>query len=303
MAELSEAVRRPVAKPWLGWRIRSALLIGIGALIVGLFVVSIGGLLSWSIYSKGTIGIGPSGALTLENYVTMFTDPFFLGALMTTLRLSAGAMVASLVLGLPLAYWMVRTRSARVRASVIILVAIPFMTSLVVRLYSLMLVLGNTGLVNRVLQEYGIIESNEFIRLIRNELSVGIGLTYFVLPFVVFTLAGVVRRLDYRLEEAAQNLGADEVITFFRIALPLLMPGVVAAGTLAFVLAGTAFATPLILGGGAVTMLANSIYNQALFSQNMPMAATLSAVALVFTFICLYLGQQVVRGRRHATTA
>jgi ABC-type spermidine/putrescine transport system permease subunit I len=166
-----------------------------------------------------------------------------------------------------------------------------------------MLVLGNTGLVNRALQELGIIEPNEFLRLIRNEVSVAIGLTYFVLPFVVFTLAGVVRRLDFRLEEAAQNLGADEVVTFFRIALPLLMPGVVGAGTLAFVLAGTAFATPLILGGGAVTMLANSIYDQAMFVQNMPMAATLSAVALAFTFLCLYIGQRLVGGRRREKAA
>lgn len=303
MAELAGAVRRPITAPRLGWRTRNALLLGIGVVIVALFVASVGGLLRWSFYSSGAMGVGPSGEVTFTNYVRTFSDPLFVGALWTTLRLSTVATVASLVLGLPMAYWMVRTRARHVRATVIILVAIPFMTSLIVRLYSLMLVLGNTGLVNRALQELGIMESNEFLRLIRNEASVGIGLTYFVLPFVVFTLAGVVRRLDFQLEEAAQNLGADEVVTFFRIALPLLMPGVVGAGTLAFVLAGTAFATPLILGGGAVTMLANSIYDQAMFVQNMPMAATLSAVALVFTFLCLYVGQQLVRGRRLAKTA
>lgn len=302
MAEPAAAVRRPVARPWVGWRLRRALMVGIGTLIMAVFIASVGGLLRWSLYSSGTMGVGPSGSLTVENFSGMFTDPLYLGALMTTLRLSTVAMVASLVLGLPLAYWMVRTASARVRATVIILVAIPFMTSLIVRLYSLMLVLGNTGLVNRALQEIGLIEAAEFIPLIRNEISVAIGLTYFVLPFVVFTLAGVVRRLDYQLEEAAQNLGADEVVTFFRIALPLLTPGMVAAGTLAFVLAGTAFATPLILGGGAVTMLANSIYDQAMFVQDMPMAATLSAVALVFTFLCLYVGQQFVRSRDLAKT-
>ncbi|MGA8262315.1 MAG: ABC transporter permease [Arenicellales bacterium] len=300
MLELAASVWRPTAARWLGWRTRMAVLLSMAIVILGVFVVSVGGLLMWSLYSGGTIGVGPSGHVTLGNYVRAFTDPLFVGALWTTLRLSTGATAASLALGLPVAYWMVRTRSRRTRAAVIILVAIPFMTSLIVRLYSLTLVLGNTGLINRALQELGVIGPNEFLRLIRNEMSVGIGLTYFVLPFVIFTLAGVVRRLDYQLEEAAQNLGADEVVTFFRVALPLLLPGVVAAGTLAFVLAGTAFVTPLILGGGAVEMIANSIYDQAMSVQSMPMAATLSAVALVFTFACLYVGQQLVRERRLA---
>lgn len=257
-------------------------------------------LLEWSLYPTGRIGMPRSGELGLQTYAKIVSDPLLRGAIYATFTLSAIATLSSLSLGLPIAYWIVRTDSRRLRAVLIMLVAIPFMTSLIVRLYSLMLLLGNTGLINRALQALGIIPENDFIPLIRNEVSVAIGLTYFVLPFVIFTLTGSFRRFDRTLEEAAQNLGADEVVTFFRVTLPLLAPGVLAAGTLAFVLAGTAFATPLILGGSAVRMIANVIYDQALFAQNMPVAAGVSAVALAFTLVCLFVARRIAQWRRIA---
>ena len=240
------------------------------------------------------------GAFGISTYLRVLSDPFYLSALATTFRLSAVASAGSLVLGLPIAFWIVRTPSANVRAILIILVAVPFMTSLIVRLYALLLALGNNGLVNRTLQSVGLIAENDFLPLIRNETSVAIGLVYFVLPFVVFTLAGSFKRFDLTLEEAAASLGADQVVTLFRVTLPLMAPGILAAGTLAFVLAGTAFATPLVLGGSAVRMVASAIYDQALFAQDLPMAATLSAIALVFTVICLWFAARLDRRRGYA---
>jgi ABC-type spermidine/putrescine transport system permease subunit I len=269
-------------------------------LVLGVFLVALVDLLGWSLHSGGKIGTAPIGAVGLQTYGRLLTDPLYLGAIASTFRLSALATMGSLALGLPIAYWIVRSDSGRVRAVLIMLVAVPFMTSLIVRLYALMLVLGNSGLVNRLLQAVGLIGENDFIPLIRNEVSVAIGLTYFVLPFVIFTLAGAFRRFDRTLEEAAQNLGADELVTFFRITLPLIAPGLLAAGTLAFVLAGTAFATPLILGGSAVRMIANVIYDQALFAQDMPVAAGLSVLALLFTAACLFVSARVGRWRKHA---
>lgn len=266
--------------------------------VLALYGIALVDLLQWSLYPSGKIGLAPSGAIGVQTYAKILSDLLFRGAFYATFTLSAVATLASLALGLPVAYWIVRTDSRRVRAALIMLVAVPFMTSLIVRLYSLMLVLGNTGLINRALQALGIIPENDFVALIRNNVSVAIGLTYFVLPFVIFTLAGSFRRFDRTLEEAAQNLGADEVTTFLRVTLPLLAPGVLAAGTLAFVLAGTAFATPLILGGSAVRMIANVIYDQALFAQNMAVAAGLSAVALAFTLLCLFAAGRIARWRR-----
>src|SRR5690606_7577121 len=117
-------------------------------------------------------------------------------------RLSAISTLGALALGLPVAYWIVRTPSSRVQAVLIILVAVPFMTSLIVRLYALLLVLGNSGLLNTMLQALGWIPENDFVALIRNEIGVTVGLIYFVLPFVIFTLAGSFRRYDLTLEDA-----------------------------------------------------------------------------------------------------
>ena len=268
--------------------------------VLAVFGLALLDLLAWSLHESGKIGMQLQGERSLATFSRILSDPLYLGTIAATFRLSAVATVCSLALGLPIAYWIVRTDSARLRSALIVLVAVPFLTSLIVRLYALLLVLGNNGLVNSALHALGLVAENDFVPLIRNEVGVAIGLTYFVLPFVIFTLAGGFRRYDRTLEEAAQNLGADEVVTFARITLPLLAPGILGAATLAFVLAGTAFATPLILGGSAVRMLGNAIYDQALFAQNMPMAAALSVVALAFTMACLYAAGRIAGRSRHA---
>lgn len=177
----------------------------------------------------------------------------------------------------------------------LLLVAVPFFVGHIVKLFALLLVLGNSGLVNYALQLTGALAPGEFVPLIRNERSVLIGLVTFVLPFTTFTLIGTLRRYDRTLEEAAQSLGANPVVTFFRITLPLIAPGVIGAAILAFVLSGTAFATPLILGGGAVPMVANSIFDQAMHVQNLPLASALAVVALVATVAILSVGGAMER--------
>jgi len=274
----------------------AALLLGPAALVFGLFALALAGFFALSLSAMDAIGAPVGGGLTLANYVKALTDGLYLGSMLLTLELSAAATAAALVLGFPLAYWIVRTPSGAVRTALIVVVAVPFMTSLIVRLYALTLVLGNTGLINRALQGVGAIGPDDFVPLIRNRVSVIVGLVYFVLPFVVFTLAGVLRRLDATLEEAAQNLGADGARTFWLVTLPLAAPGVLAAASLAFALSATAFATPLILGGSAVKMIANMIYDQVLFVHNVAFGAALAAIALAATAAVVYLGARLDPG-------
>lgn len=267
------------------------------ALVVVLFFAgALLDLFRLSLHPFAPPGVRVEAGLTLANYAKVLGDWLYLGTLALTFKLAVVSTLASLLLGFPLAYAIVRTGSAATRALLIVFVAIPFMTSLIVRLYSLTLLLGNTGLINRSLQATGVLSEDAFVPLMRNQIGVAIGLTYFVLPFVVFTLTGVFRRLDRTLEEAAQNLGADEVTTFFRVTLPLAMPGVWGAAGLAFVLSVTAFATPLILGGTAVKMIANHVYDQILFVHNVPLGSALSVIALVVTAAVLYL-QNRMTGR------
>ncbi|WP_322101902.1 ABC transporter permease [Paraburkholderia sp. J41] len=268
------------------------------ALCLLLFGIALAGLLIDGFHAPASGSAQPSAAWTFANFSRVFGDPLYRDTMTSTLRLSVLTTAASLVLGLPISFWMNRGESRRVRSVLIMLVAVPFLTSLVVRLYALMLLLGNAGLINQLLRAGGIVAPGSFFPLIRNPLSVLIGLTYFVLPFVIFTLSGSFRRHDRTLAEAAQTLGADEWMTLWHVQLPLLMPGIAAAGTLAFVLASTAFATPLILGGSAVRMLGNAIYDEAMVSQNMATAASLSLIALVLTVGCLALVALLGRRRR-----
>lgn len=237
------------------------------------------------------------GALTLANYTKALTDSLYVGTLVTTFRMSLIATVAALLIGYPIAYRMIRTESAFVRTALIIAVAIPFLTNVIVRLYSLSLALANTGLVNETLRGLGFLEGNDVVRLMRTELGVEVGLVYFVLPFVVFTLTSALRRLDRDYEEAAESLGASKVETFVLVTLPLSLPAIVGAAVLSFILCIPAFSTPLILGEGAVRMIANHVYDQILFVENTPFGAALAVVALVITTVLLLLQAAATRRR------
>lgn len=272
---------------------RSSLLLWPAVILLLFFAGALVNLFQFSLYRFDPSQLVVESQVTLENYAKAVGDSFYLGTLLVTFKLSVVVTVTSIVLGFPIAYWIVRTNSPNIRAGVISLVAIPFMTSLIVRLYSLTMVLGNSGLINTGLRGAGFVAPDDFVPLIRNELGVAIGLTYFVLPFVVFTLTSALRRLDRTLEEAAQNLGADEISTFARVTLPLSLPGVVGAAMLAFALSVTAFTTPLILGGAAVRMIANLVYDQVLFVHNVPFGSALAVIALAVTFMILYVHRRV----------
>jgi ABC-type spermidine/putrescine transport system permease subunit I len=237
--------------------------------------------------------IGPEW--TASNYQKVLGDSLYLSSLGTTFQLSAIATVFAVLLGYPIAYQMVRSDSRLIRSTLIVLVAVPFLTSVVVRLYAMILVLGNSGFVNSMLRSLGIIEERAVLPLVRNEIGVTIGLVYFVLPFVIFTLVTALRRVDASLEEAGQSLGATKTSTFLFITLPLSMPGVVGATMLSFVLCVPAFATPLILGQGAVHMIANRIYDQILFVENLPLGAALAVIALMLTMVLVYLQRWLAR--------
>ena len=276
---------------------RAGLLLFVPALLVfALFAAAVLGFFALSLRRVDASGALMAEGLTVVNYAKALTDWLYVSSLLVTVKLSALATITAVALGFPLAHWLVRSPSRIVRTALIVGVAVPFMTSLIVRLYALTLVLGNTGLINRGLQWTGAVAGDDFVPLIRNQTSVVLGLTYFVLPFVVFTLAGVLRRLDVTLEEAAGSLGADRIRTFFLVTLPLTVPGVIAAASLAFALSATAFATPLILGGSAVKMIANTIYDQVLFVHNVPFGAALAVIALVATAAVTYLGARLDRG-------
>src|SRR5262249_43074493 len=211
-------------------------------------------------------------AVTLENYVKFFTDPFYLAVLLRTLRGAAGGMVLGLVAGFPLAYVLARTRT-RWKSLLIMLVVLPLFVGNAVRAAGWMVMFSGKGLLNAVLAWIGL---GARAPLMYTEAAVIVGITAVNLPFMVLTLQSVIEGIDPAVEEAALTLGAGPLGVFRRVILPLAMPGVLAGTILVFILGMNAYATPVLLGGPRFQMMGPLVYGQFAGLNNWPFGAALS---------------------------
>src|SRR5215471_4683444 len=171
---------------------------------------------------------GMVDAVTLENYVKFFTDPFYIAVLLRTIRVAAVCTAICVVLAFPMAYGLARTRS-RYKNLLLMIVILPLFVGNAVRAAGWMVLFGNKGFVNAVAMGVGLIR--EPMQIMYTELAVVIGIVAVNLPFVVLTLQAVLEGIDRALEEAALGLGANPWRTFRHVLLPLAMPGVI-AGTI-----------------------------------------------------------------------
>jgi len=212
------------------------------AFFLAVYLYPLTRLLAWSFFSPG---------FTLEHYAKLFGEPAYMRALRNTAEISIWVTVLALALGYPLAYLMTVV-SGRVRTLLIVLVLVPFWTSVLVRTFAWMVILGKRGIVNQLLVGWGLIDRP--LALIYNMLGVQIGMVHVLLPFMVFPLLSVMTRIDIALVAAARSLGASPRQAFLRIFLPLSLPGVSAGCVLVFLLAVGFYITPALLGGeGQVT--------------------------------------------------
>src|SRR5437762_10049577 len=156
---------------------------------------------------------------TLDNYLKIF-DLYYLRLFGRTLRLGLITMTVCIVLGYPLAYFLARARP-RVQALGLFLLIMPLMVSAVIRIFGWIVILGRKGLVNQALVALGL----EPVKLLYSETAVVIGLVNIFMPFMVLPIMASIERISPSLEEAAQNLGADWYRTFWRVILPLSLPG------------------------------------------------------------------------------
>jgi len=212
------------------------------AFFLAVYLYPLTQLLAWSFFSPG---------FTFEHYAKLFGEPAYMQALRNTAEISIWVTVLSLALGYPLAYLMTVV-SGRVRTLLIVLVLVPFWTSVLVRTFAWMVILGKRGIINQLLVGWGVIDRP--LALIYNMLGVQIGMVHVLLPFMVFPLLSVMARIDVTLVSAARSLGASPRQAFLRIFLPLSLPGVSAGCVLVFLLAVGFYITPALLGGeGQVT--------------------------------------------------
>lgn len=230
---------------------------------------------------------------TLDNYRTALTDEFYLEEIWRTIRYGVLITVLTLIATYPIALFLVRTTS-RWRGLLMALAIAPLLTSTVVRTYGWLVILGNDGLVNSALINLGIIERP--IRLINDSTGVIIGLVEILMPYMVLGLLSGFGRVNPALEQAAMSLGAGPFKTFFRVTLPLSLPGIATGCLLVFVLTISSFVTPRLLGGGRVFLLATEIYDQATYTLNWPFAAALSFVLLMLFTVVIVVYLRILRG-------
>ncbi len=229
--------------------------------------------------------------LTLEHYVKFLTDPFYLGIMWNTLRVALIVSAVTTLLGYPVAYVLARTQS-RWKGLLIALVLAPELSGVVLRTYGWLVILEDRGVINTLLRSWGLIAAP--IRLVHNYTGVIIGLTHVLLPFAILALMASIQAIDPTLEQAAMNLGAGRVRTFLRITLPLSAPGVLGAFFLTFSLSASAYATPAILGGKGVEVMATMIYTQLLYILNWPFAAALSVALMAVVLVTMFASARLV---------
>jgi len=231
-------------------------------------------------------------SFTLANYAAVLTDPFYLLLMGRTLLLGLGVTLLCLLLGYPLALMIARARPT-LRSALLAVTLSPLLINLVVRSYAWLVLLGDTGVVNRWLQAIGLIAGP--LPLSGNMFSVVIGLVHISLPLMVVSLIGVLARIDPALAEAADSLGASRARVLRRIVLPLSLPGIGSGSLLVFSFTISAFITPALLGGNRVSTVSTLIYQKFTFSVNWPVGATLVVVLLVLNLGVALLHARVFR--------
>lgn len=244
-------------------------------------------MLAYSFMHRNALG-GVDPGFTTEHYVRFF-DPLYLKILARTTVSAVVCTVVCLLLGYPMAY--VISRATRWRNLLMFLVVLPFWTSFLVRTFAMIFLMRDSGLINSALAATGLFSSDPPIQMLYTPFAVMTGLVYGFLPFMVLPIYASLEKLDPALLEAAEVLGARPMARFFRITLPLSMPGVVAGSLLVFIPALGSFLTSDLLGGAKQIFLGNLVQNQFTSARNWPFgsAASFVLMALVLVAVSFYL--------------
>ena len=232
-------------------------------------------------------------AFTAENYVKFFTDPYYIGVFLTTLRVALVCTAVCLLLGFPLAYVLARTRT-RWKNLLIILVVLPLFVGNAVRAAGWMTLFGSKGFLNVMLAKLGLIA--EPLQIMFTEGAVIAGIIAVNLPYMVLTLQSVIEGIARDVEEAAFSLGAGPLTMFRRILLPLAMPGIAAGTILTFILGMNAYATPVLLGGPKFKMMGPLVFGQFQLN-NWPFGAAVSFILMTATLGLTIAGNLIVQRR------
>ena len=242
-------------RPALWWLVVPAILFFLLFFIIPLFSLFA---ISFDKTTSGVITF--QGNLTLENFERIFTRALYYGAIWRSVLIGALVSFICLVIGYPLAFIIARTLRPRLATLLTILVLSALQLDMVIRLYGMMVLMGDNGIINTALIQFGII--NTPLPLMYNAFGVVIGLVQVTLPFMILSLIGAIKSINPSLEEAARSLGSSRWHVMLTITWPLSLPGVYAGTLLVFALAISSYVVPALMGGWKVMTLPIHIYQQ-----------------------------------------
>jgi spermidine/putrescine transport system permease protein len=223
----------------------------------------------------------------------------YLRTVARSIWLATATTVLCLVVSFPMAYFIAVVARPRSRPLLVTLVVVPFWTSFVIRTSAWKFILGANGLVNTLLISLGIVDAHHPLSLLYNDTAVLIGLVYGELPYMILPLYASLEKLDRTLLEASRDLGAGAVSTFFRVTVPLAMPGLIAGAVLVFIPSIGQYVVSDILGGSKVDLLGNVVQRQFTSALDMPFG---SALAIELTLLVLaMLAAYAIYAKRRGT--
>ncbi len=240
--------------------------------------------------SEGWQGIkGFFAQLDIDNFTFLTTDPLYVKAYWSSLQIAFISTALTLLVAYPMAYGMARAPEEW-RATLMMLVILPFWTSFLIRVYSWMGILGKEGFLNAALLWLGLID--EPLTILNTNTAVYIGIVYTYLPFMILPIYATLEKLDDSLLEAAEDLGCTRTSAFWRVTLPLSRPGVVAGCFLVFIPALGEFVIPSLLGGSDTLMIGKVLYEEFFSNRDWPVASAVAVVLLLILVIPIILFQR-----------
>jgi len=239
----------------------------------------------------GVSVIGPDG-LTLVNYQRLLGTPYYLGVIWNSLRFGLLTTAITFAISYPAAFALARARGA-LRSLLLATLFLPLAASVIVKAFAWTILLRSDGIVNETLLALGIIEDP--IRMIFTETALVVGAVNIFLPFMILPIYANVAQLDARYAEAAATLGASPLVTFFRVIVPLTLPGIIAGVALVFSLSVSAYVVPTLLIGEKYPTLATTIAKAYLLAREPGFGAAAGAVLLVIAIAVVTLSSRLSR--------
>ena len=229
--------------------------------------------------------------LKLANYVSIVWDyqrpgeaTIYMQAYATSIRYAALTTLFCLMIGYPFAYFIARSPE-RFRATLLMMIMLPFWTSFLLRVYAWKGILADNGLLNRLLMFVGLTDAP--IHMLYTDVSMLVGMTYVYLPFMVLPLYATLVKMDDRLLEAAYDLGASPFKAFWLVTVPLSKAGIVAGSMLVFIPSVGEFVIPSLLGGAENLMIGRVVWDEMFSSNNWPRASALAAIMILLILVPL----------------